>query len=66
MKIGPWEIGLILLIVLIIFGAGRLATIGKDLGKAIRGFKEETQAKPEKEASAEDDTASKKAVKKAE
>ena len=38
-KIGPWEIILILVIVLIIFGAGRLPQVGSALGKGIRSFK---------------------------
>ena len=37
---GPIELILILLIVLVIFGAGRLPEIGKGLGSAIRGFKD--------------------------
>jgi sec-independent protein translocase protein TatA len=48
MKIGPWEVGLILLIVLLIFGSGKIAGLGKTLGKAVRGFKEEVSVKPEK------------------
>ena len=55
MKLGPWEIGLILVIVLIIFGAGKLATIGRDLGKAIRGFKEESKMPEEKTAATDDE-----------
>jgi sec-independent protein translocase protein TatA len=39
--LGPWELGIILLIVIVIFGAGRLPEIGSALGKSIRGFKEE-------------------------
>lgn len=37
--IGPWEIALILIIVLIIFGPGKLPQVGKSIGKAIREFK---------------------------
>jgi len=37
--IGVWELMLILLIVLVIFGAGRLPEIGANLGKGIRNFK---------------------------
>ena len=39
-SLGPLELFLILLIVLVIFGAGRLPEIGKGLGSAIRGFKD--------------------------
>ena len=39
--IGTVEILIILFIVLIIFGAGKLPKIGEGLGKGIRGFKKE-------------------------
>jgi sec-independent protein translocase protein TatA len=67
MKLGPWEIGLILVIVLIIFGAGRLANIGKDMGKAIRGFRDASKGDDDKataEAEPEEKTAIKKTTKK--
>ncbi len=38
--LGIWELVIILLVILIIFGAGKLPEIGKGLGKAIKGFKE--------------------------
>ena len=38
-RMGPWEIGLILIIVLIIFGVGKLPQIGGAIGKGIRSFK---------------------------
>ena len=37
--LGPTELVLILVIVLIIFGAGKLPQIGEALGKGIRNFK---------------------------
>ena len=36
---GHWEIMIILVLVLIIFGAGKLPEIGAGLGKSIRNFK---------------------------
>ena len=39
--LGPLEIGLILVIVLIIFGAGKLPQIGGAIGKSIREFRKE-------------------------
>jgi len=39
MHFGPWEIGLILVIVLIIFGVGRLPQVGNAIGKGIREFR---------------------------
>ena len=41
MDLGPLEIGLILVIILIVFGAGKLPEVGGALGKAIREFKKE-------------------------
>ncbi len=36
---GPMELILVLVVVLIVFGAGRLTEIGGGLGKAIREFR---------------------------
>jgi sec-independent protein translocase protein TatA len=43
--IGITELVVILVIVLVIFGAGRLPQIGSGLGKAIRGFKDAVEGK---------------------
>ncbi len=43
--IGFTELLVILVIVLVIFGAGRLPQIGSGLGKAIRGFKDAVEGK---------------------
>lgn len=43
--IGPGELILILLIVFIIFGAGKLPQIGEALGKGIRNFKKSSSGK---------------------
>ena len=37
--LGPWELLIILAIVLLIFGPRRLKTLGSDLGNAIKGFR---------------------------
>ena len=42
MGLGWQELAIILVIVIIIFGAGKLPEIGSGLGKGIRGFKEES------------------------
>ena len=47
-KFGTMELVLILIIVLIIFGAGKLPDIGASLGKAIRGFKKAASGEDEK------------------
>jgi sec-independent protein translocase protein TatA len=50
--IGMPELIIILVIILIIFGAGKLPQIGEGMGKAIRNFKgassEEEKKEPEK------------------
>ena len=40
MGIGVWKLVLILLVVLIVFGAGRLPRVMNDIGKAIKSLKE--------------------------
>ena len=54
---GPLEIGLILVIILIVFGVGKLPQVGAAFGKGIRAFKkgqtddeEEAEEKPKKKA----------------
>lgn len=37
--LGPAEIGVVLVIVLVLFGPKRLPGLGKSMGEAIRGFK---------------------------
>jgi sec-independent protein translocase protein TatA len=43
--LGLPELGVILVIVILIFGANRLGEIGSGLGKAIRGFKDSMAGK---------------------
>ncbi len=43
MPVGPTELILILVIVIVIFGAGRLGEVGKGLGKSIKEFREATK-----------------------
>jgi sec-independent protein translocase protein TatA len=45
--IGMPELIVILVIILIIFGAGKLPQIGEGLGKGIRNFKKATTKEPE-------------------
>ncbi|MBQ8536498.1 MAG: twin-arginine translocase TatA/TatE family subunit [Clostridia bacterium] len=40
-KLGVWEILLILLVVLVVFGGSKLSGVGKALGTSIREFKKE-------------------------
>ena len=47
MRIGITEILVILVIVLVVFGGGKLAGVGKALGQSIRDFKKEVKADDE-------------------
>jgi sec-independent protein translocase protein TatA len=38
--IGIWELVIILVVILIIFGPGKLPEVGKALGKSLRSFKD--------------------------
>jgi sec-independent protein translocase protein TatA len=46
---GGWELIIILVIVVLIFGVGKVADVGPALGKAISGFKKAVQEDDEKE-----------------
>jgi sec-independent protein translocase protein TatA len=41
MRFGVWEILLIIVLVLVLFGGAKLAGVGKNLGRGIKEFKEE-------------------------
>jgi len=43
-SLGGWEWVILALIALLLFGGSRLAGIGKNTGRAIREFKEETSS----------------------
>ena len=45
--LGPFELLIILTIVLVFFGAGELTQVGGALGKGIRDFRKETKDEPE-------------------
>ena len=59
MAIGPMQIVIILVLALLLFGAGRLAEVGKGLGQGIRNFKkgvsgEDEEDEPRVSAKSED------------
>ena len=60
MGIGMRELVIILLVVLVVFGAKKLRTVGSDLGHAVRGFKkamsegEDEQSAPPKQIRSEE------------
>ena len=45
-RIGPMELIIVLFIVLIIFGVGRLTDIGGALGRSIKEFRKATEDEP--------------------
>ena len=64
--IGPWEIGLIVIIILIVFGVGKLPQVGGAIGKGLRAFRkgqageEEEEEEPKRKKRATTKTASSK------
>ena len=52
-SIGPWELILILGIVLVVFGPGKLPKVGESLGKAMQSFKKAREGEDEAEDSKE-------------
>ena len=60
MEIGPPELLIVLIVVLLIFGPGRIAKVGHELGASIRQFREglnspAEQGTPESKASEENE-----------
>ncbi len=56
MRLGTTEIILIIVLALVLFGGGKLAGVGKALGKSIKDFKSEVkdEDKPDKKEQADD------------
>jgi sec-independent protein translocase protein TatA len=48
-NVGPWEIVLLLLLALLLFGAKRLPEIGRSMGKGMREFKDSLSGKEDDE-----------------
>jgi sec-independent protein translocase protein TatA len=55
-RIGFPELVLIVLIIFLLFGTSRLSGLGKGLGQAIRGFKDEMESKGDSKDEPKDDT----------
>lgn len=55
--ISVWQLLIVLLIVLLIFGTKRLKSVGGDLGGALRSFRKAMDTDEESEAGAEDSSA---------
>jgi sec-independent protein translocase protein TatA len=50
-----WHLLVVLLIVLLLFGTKRLSTIGKDMGSAVKGFRDAMRDPHEDEAKQDKD-----------
>ena len=48
-RIGPWEIGIILVIILIIFGVGKLPQVGGAIGQGLRAFRKGQRGEEDEE-----------------
>ena len=53
-NLGGWEWVIILVIVLLVFGVGRIGRLGEELGKGVRAFRQGVREEDE-EGSAEED-----------
>jgi sec-independent protein translocase protein TatA len=63
-RLGPWEIGLILAIILIVFGVGKLPQIGGAVGKGLRSFRKAQAGEDEEEEEEEKPKLKRKTAKK--
>jgi sec-independent protein translocase protein TatA len=50
--IGPWELAILLIVVLLVFGPKRLPEMGRSLGKGFREFKDSITGKDDDEPAA--------------
>ncbi len=48
-RIGPWEIGLILVIILVVFGVGKLPQVGGAIGQGLRAFRKAQRGEEDEE-----------------
>ena len=55
MGLGPWEIGLIILVVIILFGGKKLPEVARGLGLGLKEFKKATREIKDEVKSATDD-----------
>lgn len=54
-RLGPLEIGIILVIILIVFGVGKLPQVGEALGRGLRSFKKAQSGEDEKDETPKED-----------
>ena len=62
MAIGPWQLLIVLVIVVLLFGTKKLANLGTDLGGAMKGFKkaikDDEEATTQEKVAADDENKS--------
>jgi sec-independent protein translocase protein TatA len=61
-RLGPLEIGIILVIILIVFGVGKLPQVGEALGRGLRSFKKAQSGEDEKDETPKEDKPAAEAV----
>ncbi len=57
-RMGPWEIALIVVIILIVFGVGKLPQVGGAIGKGLRSFRKGQRGEIEEDEEEEPEVAS--------
>jgi len=55
MRFGGWELVIVLAIVVLVFGVGRISKIGGELGSGIKAFKDGLQGDDEEEKDQDQD-----------
>ena len=63
-RLGPWEIALILVIILIVFGVGRLPQVGGAIGRGLRSFRKAQTGEDSEEEEEEEEKPKAKTTKK--
>lgn len=65
MSLGPWQLAIIAILILVLFGRGKISEMMGDFGKGIKSFKQgmndddQADAKPSSRIEGPDDTAPK-------
>jgi sec-independent protein translocase protein TatA len=54
-RMGPWEIALIVIVILIVFGVGKLPQVGSAIGKGVRAFRKGQSGEDEEEEEEEEE-----------
>ncbi|MCB0392969.1 MAG: twin-arginine translocase TatA/TatE family subunit [Bdellovibrionales bacterium] len=60
MSVGPWQLIIVLGLILLVFGPKRIPAIGKSLGEAFRGFKKGITGDDERDITPENEKLSEK------